>query len=352
MSDAPVSIQQIIDFLISKEIKLTCSKQTSDTQITQIASLLSAKPDEISFFSDPKRKSELAQTQAGLVILKSEFSELTDSETIEVDDPYYVYALVAQFLNPQTWVPSIHPKAIIAKTAQVSQSASIDAGAYIGEHVIIGDNVRISPNAVIEEGVEIGNETYIGPNVSIMPHCQIGQHVKIEAGTVVGGDGFGWAPHQGEWVKIPQIGRVIIENYVSIGNNCTIDRGAIEDTLIHKGCIIDNLVHIAHNVEIGAYTAIAGQTGFSGSTTVGEHCIFAGQSGVAGHLSLANNSVFMAKSGVTHSIKEPGSYSGFPAVKTSDWQKTVVLQKKLIKTNQQLKALHKEVEMLKKMENQ
>jgi UDP-3-O-[3-hydroxymyristoyl] glucosamine N-acyltransferase len=348
----PVSVKQIIDFLISKEVKLARSKQTTETQLTQIASLLSANPNEISFFSDPKRKSELAQTHAGVVILKPEFSALTHSETIEVDDPYYVYALVAQFLNPQSWVPSIHPKAIIALTAQVSASASIDAGVYIGEHAIIGDNVRVSPNAVIEQGVEIGENSYIGPNVSVMHHCQIGCDVRIEAGTVIGGDGFGWAPHQGMWIKIPQIGRVIIGNHVSIGNNCTIDRGAIEDTLVHEGTIIDNLVHIAHNVEIGAFTAIAGQSGFSGSTTVGSHCIFAGQAGVAGHLTLASNSVFMAKSGVTHSIKEPGSYSGFPAVKTSDWQKSVVLQKKLIKTNQQLKALHKEVETLKKMENQ
>jgi len=347
-----VSIQALIEFLDSKGIEATFTPKEALPKITQIASLLKAQSHEITFFVDPKRKAELKATKAGVVILRPEFAELTQAITLQVADPYYVYALIAQYLNPKKSVPGIHPKAIVADSAKISDSATIEAGAFIGENVVIEAQVHIFPNVTIEEGVTIGEQTIIGPNVTLMKEVVIGAQVTIEAGTVIGGDGFGWAPHQGQWEKIPQIGRVIIEDYVSIGNNCTIDRGAIEDTIIHQGTIIDNLVHIAHNVEIGEYTAIAGQVGFSGSTTVGKHCIFAGQAGVAGHLQLSDHSVFMAKSGITHSIKAPGSYSGFPAIKTSDWQKMMVMQKKLVQTHQQLKALQKEVVALKQMEKE
>jgi len=169
------------------------------------------------------------------------------------------------------------------------------------------------------------------------------EQVIIKAGAVIGGDGFGWAPHQGRWEKIPQLGRVVIGNRVSIGNNVTIDRGALKDTQIGDDCIIDNLVHIAHNVQLGAGTAVVAQTGISGSTTIGKHNIIAGQVGFAGHIETVDGCQFMAKSGVTHSIKQPGSYSGFPAQPTAEWQKNTVRSRQLDKMAKQLKMLQKQL---------
>jgi len=181
---------------------------------------------------------------------------------------------------------------------------------------------------------------------SICHQSIIGSNVIIEAGAVIGGDGFGWANNKGQWVKIPQVGRVIIGNDVSIGNNVTIDRGAIEDTIIEDNCIIDNQVHLAHNVKIGSGSAIAGQAGFAGSTTLGKNCTVAGQVGFAGHITIADNVHFLAKSGVTNNITEAGAYSGFPAVKASDWQKNSVRIRQLDKLAKQVKALQKQIEKL------
>lgn len=323
----------------------------ASVDVKQVASLLSADQAQISFFTDKRRLQELKQTQAGAVLVKAEYSESTAANKVIVSDPYYAYALVAQLLNPvYKELRGIHSSAVVDETADLPETVSILAQVVIAEGVSIGDDSLIMQGAVISRKVQIGKRCKIGPNVSIMPDCIVGDDVTIEAGTVVGGDGFGWANNRGRWVKVPQIGRVIIGDGVSIGNNCTIDRGAIEDTYIADGCIIDNLVHIAHNVELGEGCAIAGQAGFAGSTTIGKHCTVAGQAGFAGHLNIADQVHILAKAGVTHNLTEPGAYAGFPAINASDWQKSTVRTRNLDKMAKQIKALEKALQQLKDCE--
>lgn len=345
-----MQIQEILSFIEARGIQFEFKGASQSQEILEVASLTQAQSNQVSFFSDPKRKSELLATEAGVVILKPEHAEMTTAAKLIVKNPYFVYALVAQCLHP------LIASAEIATTAVVHPTATLEEGVSIGEYVVIGENVHIAANAqisagcVIESGVKIGAKTRLYPNVVVMNDCHIGDEVMIQAGSVIGGEGFGFAPNNGQWERIPQVGKVIIGNQVSIGNNTTIDRGAIEDTVIHDHCIIDNLVHIAHNITIGEGSAVAAQVGFAGGSNVGKSCIFAGQVGVAGHISLANGVAIMAKGGVTHSIKQAGSYSGFPAIPTAQWQKNTVRQKKLQKMAEQIKRLEKQLQELKTLE--
>jgi len=314
--------------------------------IQQVAGLDRANAQQISFLNDKKYLSSLEKTAAGAVILESTHQSIGKVPMLVVENSYYVYALVAQLLNPIKNVPQCHSDASIDESSCLDGDITVMAQAVIQEGVFIGKGSVIGCGAVVEKGVTIGSNCSIGANVVIQHGCVIGDNVIIEAGAIIGGDGFGWANNQGKWIKIPQIGRVVIGNDVSIGNNVCIDRGAIEDTIIEDNCIIDNMVHIAHNVKIGQGSAIAGQTGFAGSTTLGKACTVAGQVGFSGHITIADNSHFLAKSGVTHSIKKAGAYSGFPAIPVSDWQKNSIRARHLDKMAKQIKALQKQVEQL------
>ncbi len=319
---------------------------SDESDIQQVAGLNGASAQHISFLNDKKYLSALEETKAGVVILESTYQEHCKVPMLVVKNPYYVYALVAQLLNPTKNTYQHHLDATIDESAQLDSRVAVMAQAVIQKEVIIGEHSVIGCGTVIEEGVTIGQNCLIGANVVIRHGCVIGNNVIIEAGAIIGGDGFGWANNEGKWVKIPQIGRVVIGDDVSIGNNVCIDRGAIENTIIEDNCIIDNMVHIAHNVKIGQGSAIAGQTGFAGSTTLGKHCTVAGQVGFSGHITIADNSHFLAKSGVTHSIKTSGAYSGFPAIPVSDWQKNSIRARHLDKMAKQIKALQKQVEQL------
>ncbi|MEA3405390.1 MAG: UDP-3-O-(3-hydroxymyristoyl)glucosamine N-acyltransferase [Pseudomonadota bacterium] len=341
-----MQLQSIIEHLESVGIEVELIGD-SNLEITQISSLLASKSDNISFLADKKRLSELESSLAGVIIVRKEHVHLTAATKLVVIDPYYAYARVAQLLNPA------HPEAIgIHSTAVVADSAYLSKNVSVLENAVISDGVQIGENTVITQGVVIGRDVKIGqrcriaPNVTIMQGCSIGDDTTIEAGTVIGGDGFGWANHQGYWEKVPQIGRVIIGSKVSIGNNCTIDRGAIDDTVIADGCIIDNLVHIAHNVVLGEGCAIAGQVGFAGSTSLGKQCTVAGQAGFAGHLEVTDQVHILAKAGITHNITKPGAYAGFPAVNASDWQKNSVRARQLDKMAKQIKALEKQLQLM------
>lgn len=339
-------LSTLIEHLESAGIRVDL-KGSAEVEVMQVSSLLKAKKGNISFLSDRKRIKELEACQASAIILRAEHADSCQQTCLIVENPYFVYAMVAQYLNP---APHYEPG--IAHSAAISASAKIGEGVSIGEHVFIGDDVQIGdstvirPGCVIEAGVQIGEGCHIAANVVIMHDCSIGNQTTIEAGTVIGGDGFGWANHQGQWIKIPQIGKVRIGSGVSIGNNCTIDRGAIEDTIIEDGCIIDNLVQIGHNVQLGQACAIAGQAGFAGSTQLGQHCTVAGQAGFAGHLKVADKTHILAKAGVTHDLTQPGVYAGFPAIEVGEWQKNSVRSRQLDKMAKQIKALQKELHAL------
>lgn len=322
---------------------------SGQAEIQQVASLEHAQSDHISFLNDKKYLTSLRNTQAGAVILSSAYRGSCAVSHLIVENPYYVYALVAQILNPNAIEIGVHPDSTVDSTSVIAETACVKARAVVHEGVVIGQSTLIGSGAVIEHDVQIGENCRIGSNVVICHNCIIGDGVIIEAGAVIGGDGFGWANHQGRWTKIPQVGRVIIGHHVSIGNNVCIDRGAIEDTVIADNCIIDNLVHIAHNVKIGEGSAIAGQVGFAGSTSLGAHCTVAGQVGFAGHLKIADNIHFLAKAGVTHNLDKPGSYAGFPAIPALDWQKNSVRARNLDKMSKQIKQLQKQLDALAKI---
>ena len=341
-----MQLQQILTFLTEKGVDFDFIGDES-LEISQVSSLDKALSNEISFLTDKKYEHYLETTQAGVVILSKKMLGFTSHPHILVDNPYYVYALVAQCLNPIKAVfDSKHPSAVISPAAKVSHEVFISENVVVQAGGVVGNGTFLSAGSVIEENVHIGENCRIGSNVTICHGCIIGNNVIIEAGAVIGGDGFGWANNQGKWVKIPQVGKVIIGNDVSIGNNVTIDRGAIEDTIIEDNCIIDNQVHIAHNVKIGSGSAIAGQVGFAGSTTLGKNCTVAGQVGFAGHIDITDNVHFLAKAGVTNNITEAGAYAGFPAVKASEWQKNSVRIRQLDKLSKQVKLLQKQIDSL------
>lgn len=339
-------LQDIINHLTQAGVAVAFDGD-AQIDISQISGLNNAQAGQISFLSDKKRVKQLAHTQASAVILKAEYRAQCPVAALVVDNPYYAYALVAQYLNPNKLpAPGIHPTAVVALSAQLGSHVTIMAHATVGENVVIGDHTIIMSGCVLEDRVVVGEHCKLGHHVVVMQQCEIGSHTTIEAGTVIGGDGFGWASHRGQWVKVPQIGRVIVGQHVSIGNNCTIDRGAIEDTVIRDGCIIDNLVHIAHNVQLGEGCAIAGQVGFAGSTQLGKGCTVAGQAGFAGHLQVADNTHILAKAGVTHSLDESGVYGGFPAIAVAEWQKNNVRARQLDKMARQLKSLEQQIAQL------
>ena len=336
----------LFDFLSQSEIQFEYLGNDA-LELTQVADLEKATSQEIAFFNDPKRKDQLKSTQAGLVILKAEFSDLTTCNRLIVKNPYYVYALLAQKFNPLPNHQGIHPTAVVDASAEVPDSCFVGPNVVIEAGALLGEGCQISAGCYLGENVALGENCHLGPNVVIMNDCILGNDVILQAGCVIGGEGFGFAPQAGKWIRIPQIGKVIIGNHVSIGNNTTIDRGTLQDTVIEDDCIIDNLVHIAHNVRIGQGSAIAAQVGFAGSSLIGKNCIFAGQVGVAGHLQLSDGVMLMAKAGVTHTLKEPGSYSGFPAVPTGEWQKNTVRAKNLQKMALQIKDLEQSIKELK-----
>jgi len=341
-----MQLHSIIEYLESVGIAVELVGD-AHIEVNQIASLLASGPDNISFLSDKKRLSELESSLAGVVIIRQENAHLTAATKLVVHDPYYTYAKVAQLLNPiHVETVAIHSTAVIHKSVEFSEEVTVLPNAVIGEGSQIGDHTVIMQGVVIGRNVKIGQRCRIAPNVVIMQGCSVGNDTVIEAGTIIGGDGFGWANHLGRWEKVPQIGSVRIGSDVSIGNNCTIDRGAIEDTIIEDGCIIDNQVHIAHNVVIGQGSAIAGQVGFAGSTTLGKHCTVAGQVGFAGHLEVADQVHILAKAGVTHAISQPGAYAGFPAINASDWQKNSVRSRQLDKMAKQIKTLEKKLQSM------
>ncbi|HZV11948.1 MAG TPA: UDP-3-O-(3-hydroxymyristoyl)glucosamine N-acyltransferase, partial [Candidatus Kapabacteria bacterium] len=254
------------------------------------------------------------------------------------------------FAPPAPGIPAgIHPLASVAASAIVAKSAAIGAFSVIGENAVIGEGAVIHPHVALGDSVEIGAGSVIYPHVTVYYGCKIGGNVTIHAGTVVGSDGFGFAESSGAYEKIPQLGIVVIEDEVEIGANCTIDRAAIGETLIKRGCKIDNLVQIAHNVAIGENTIIVAQAGVSGSTKLGKHVILAGQAGVVGHIELVDNVIVTAQSGVSKSLMKPGMYMGSPAREYHTALRSEAVQRKmpeLMEELQRLKERVKEIEEL------
>lgn len=282
--------------------------------ISGISKIQDGLTGTISFLSNPKYEKYITETKSSAVLVPKTVSEAAVN-LIQVDDSYLAFRQIALLFYPPEKISKhfVHPLANINKSAAIDSPVKVDAFAYIGSNVQIGSYSTIGVHTFIGKNVKIGKNVRIYPHVSLLDRCEIGDNVIIHSGTVVGSDGFGYVRKDSQYLKIPQTGNVVIEDDVEIGANCTIDRASIGCTHIGKGCKIDNLVQIAHNVVIGENTAIAALTGISGSVDIGSNVIIGGQVGFSGHIKIGNNSILGARAGVTKSIPSDSYYFGFPA---------------------------------------
>ncbi len=303
------------------------------------------KPGSISFLSNPKYESYLYETKASAVIVSKDLplKQAVNSSLILVDDPYVAFTILLQKYQEMTSEreTGISSHAVIEADVNVGKAVFVGRFASIDSKSTIGDSTTIHPHVSIGKNVHIGDNCIIYPGVVIYNDTVIGHNVVIHANAVIGSDGFGHAPQaDGTYKAIPQLGNVVIEDDVSIGSNTTIDRATMGSTFIRKGVKIDNLVQIAHNVDVGANTAIAAQTGISGSTKIGENCLIAGQVGIAGHLSIAPKTIITGRAGVTKSIKEAGQViGGYPAINNAEYLKRSALIRRLPELFEQIKNI-------------
>lgn len=316
--------------------------------VTQVGSLASAREGQIAFLAHPKFRQLLQATKASAVIVAPQFSSETTLPRIVHANPYAYYARVVALLNPVRQQPlGIHPSAVVHSV--MPASARIGENVVIGKKVVIGENVTIFPGCVIGDGVCIGSDSKIYPNVVIYQGCVIGQRAVIQAGAVIGGDGFGFAKDGDCWVKIPQIGRVVIGDDVEIGANTSIDRGALDDTLIGNDVKLDNQIQIAHNVVIGDHSAMAGCVGIAGSTRIGRRCTVGGAGMIVGHLDLADDVHISAGTMVTKSIRKAGQYTSiFPLESHDEWLQNAAQIKRLAKLSERVAELEKKLELMEK----
>ena len=318
--------------------------------ISQIATLDSAKADQIAFLANSKYRAQLDTTHAGAIILGVADAEATTLPRIVCENPYAYFAKLSAFLNPLPQVVAgIHPSAVVGDGVIISPSAQIDAHDVIGEGAKIGANSVIMAGCNIGAGVVIGENARLYPRVVVYHDCVLGNNLIAHSGVVIGADGFGIAMDEGRWLKIPQIGRVVIGNDVEIGANTTIDRGALDDTVIEDDVKLDNQIQIAHNVRIGAHTAIAGCVGIAGSTSIGRYCRIGGSAGILGHLQIADYVEISSFTLVGKSIRERGSYCGiFPFSSTKVWSKNAAQLRHLDELADRVKQLEQKIELLKK----
>jgi UDP-3-O-[3-hydroxymyristoyl] glucosamine N-acyltransferase len=323
-----------------------------DTQIFRVGSLAIAQAGAIAFFNDSKYKAQLTNTAASAVIIRPEHADLTNLAKIITDNPYAYFAKVSQLLNPAHVISEgIHASAVIETSATVLSSCSIGAQVVIAQNVALGNNVTIGAGCVIERDSHIADNTILEANVTIKHGTQIGKNCHLFSGCVIGNDGFGYAEetHNGHkhWVKIPQVGRVVIQDFVDIGANTTIDRGTIDDTVIEEGVKLDNLIQIAHNCRIGAHTVIAGCVGIAGSAVIGKHCKIGGAAMILGHLTIADGVTISPGSMIMRSIHKAGTYTALmPSQAHEDWLKTAANIRHLSQLTDKIKALEQMVAIL------
>ena len=316
--------------------------------VSQVATLVSAQSGQIAFLANPKYRQQLQSTGASAVIVPPKFAGDTSLPRIIHPNSYAYYARVVGLLNPRDVRPcGVHPSAVAH--SGVPASASVGENVVIGTGVVIGENVTLYPGCVVGDGVSIGEDSVLYPNVVVYRDCVIGKRAIVHSGAVIGSDGFGFAKEGESWVKIPQIGRVVIGDDVEIGANTSIDRGALDDTVIGDGVKLDNQIQIAHNVVIGNHTAMAGCVGVAGSTRIGQRCTIGGAGMIIGHLELADDVHISAGTMVTKSLRQPGQYTSiFPLESHDEWLQNAAQIKRLAKLAERVSELEKKLELMEK----
>lgn len=323
----------------------------SDVSVHTFAKIEEGQSGAISFLSNPKYTHYIYDTKSSIVLVNEdvELEHPVKATLIRVKNAYESVAKLLQlYESSKPKKKGTEDDAHICKSAKIGEDCYIGSFAYIGENVEIGNNCQIHPNTVISDGTKIGNNCIIYPNVTIYHDCRLGNNITIHAGSVIGADGFGFAPSTDGYDKIPQIGIVILEDNVEIGANTCIDRSTMGATIIHEGVKLDNLIQIAHNVEVGSKTVMAAQCGVAGSTKIGEWCMFGGQVGTAGHITIGDHTFFGAQSGIPGNVKGNTTLIGSPAIDPKNFAKSSILYRKLPDIYKQLTDLQKEVEELKK----
>ena len=312
--------------------------------VERLATLQRAVPGEVSFLANARYRQHLSMTRASAVILSPRYSDACPVDALLMENPYLGYARAAAALNPQTDSPrGLHP------SAWISAEAGIHRSAWVGPQAVVEAGARVAAGSYIGPGCMVGAEATIGEdcclvaNVTLCRGVRLGRRVQVHPGAVIGADGFGLAEDQGRWVKIPQLGSVIIGDDVEIGANTTVDRGALEDTVIEAGVKLDNLVQVGHNCRIGEHTAVAGTTGIAGSVSIGRRCRIGGGVGINGHIELADEVQVTGRSVVAQSITEAGVYSsGVPLQETRAWRRNYLRYRQLDELARRLRALEKE----------
>ncbi len=324
----------------------------SEVKVTTIAPIEKGFQGALSFLANPKYEQYIYTTKSSIVLVNKEFvaTAPVSATIIRVDDAYHSFAaLLNLYEQSKPKKSGIHSTSVIEATATIGKDVYIGAYTYVGENAKIGDGVSLYPQVYVGDGTTIGAGSKLFAGVKIYHECILGKNVTIHAGSVIGADGFGFAPQsETEFLKIPQIGNVIIEDNVEIGANTAIDRATIGSTVIRKGVKLDNLIQIGHNVEIGENTVIAGQTGIAGSTKIGSNCMFAGQVGIMGHISVANGTKIGAQAGIAGDIKEENSVLlGSPAMEYRQFQRSYIVFRRLPEMKQNLEAIARELKLLK-----
>ncbi len=337
--------KQIADFLQGEV------EGNPDVKVNNFAKIEEGKPGTLAFLSNPKYTHYIYDTKADIVLVNADFKAEKEIKAtlIRVANSYEALAKLLELVEKSK--PSkvgIEPMSYVAPSAKMGKEVYVAGFAYVGENVVVGDNSKVFPHVFIGENVVIGNNVTLYSGVKIYAGCKIGDNSIIHAGAVIGSDGFGFAPQaDGSYHKIPQMGNVVIEKNVEIGANTVIDRAVMDSTIIREGVKLDNLIQIAHNVEIGKHTVIASQSGVSGSTKIGKNCVFGGQVGLAGHLKVGNNVKLGAQSGIMKNLKENSELIGSPAIPIRDWYKSSVIFGKLPEMYREIAQLKKEINELK-----
>lgn len=328
----------------------------AQVSVSNLAKIEEGTPGTLTFLSNPLYTQYIYTTQASIVLVRRDFQpERPVTPTlIKVDDPYSSLTMLLELVNQATLgnKRGIESPAHISDSAQLPDDAYVGAFSYVGERVVVGSGVKIYPQVYVGDDVTIGDNVILYPGVKIYHGCRIGNNCIIHAGTVIGSDGFGFAPQpDGSYKKIPQIGIVIIEDNVEIGANTTIDRATMGATIIHRGVKLDNLIQLAHNVEVGENTVMAAQVGVAGSSKIGAQCMFGGQVGVAGHRRVGSHVNVGAQTGIPNDVKDNMEIMGYPAVPKIDFARQTIHVKRLPELNNTVKQLQREIEELKKLIN-
>ena len=320
----------------------------ADILVNGLATIQEAGIGKLSFIANPVYQKYLVETQAAAVILSPKLAETYSGNCIVHENPYLAYAELSALWDPvAAFEATISPDATIHESVTIGDGVFVAAGVKLAAGVIIGDDVYLGENVVIGRDSSIGSKTRIYPNVTIYHGVTIGQSCTIQAGCVIGSDGFGFAPSDNGWQRISQLGGVLVGDRVEIGANTTIDRGALDDTVIHDGVILDNQIQIAHNVVIGENSAIAACSAVAGSTTLGKNCIVGGASGIAGHLKITDGVHITAMTMVIKSLPEPGVYSSGTGVQSNkDWKKSIARLRRLDNTEARIRELEKQIKSL------